>query len=118
MITIGRPSTKARRIVTKDGAERQFFARTSDEPVRLTRGFLDGTFCRDRGRKLVVTLQDGDLLELRPHGTQHALRASLFDIYHWMIRSIANAEKMAKLRDIKAKKELARAERRLRRPLK
>lgn len=90
----------------------------ASEPIRITRGELNGHFCRDSGRKLVVALRDGDLLELRPRGRrQGAYTASLFDIYSWMIKSAADKAKMQKLRDIKAKKEDRRRERALRRPI-
>jgi hypothetical protein len=113
MITIGRRSTKARKI-----GDRTFFAKVSDEITRVTRSALDGNFCRDRGRRLIVTFKDGDLLQFRPHGTRHQVSMSLFDIYAWALRSIANNRRMAELREIKEKKAQARAERRLRRPLK
>lgn len=91
----------------------------ANEPVRVTRGVLNGHFCRDSGRKLVVKLRDGDVLELRPQGCRKgAYTATLFDIYSWMIKSSADHAKMTKLRDIKAKKEEARRLRALRRPIK
>ena len=89
----------------------------ANEPVRVTRGTLGGHFCRDSGRKLVVALRDGDVLELRPHGTRQRMTATLFDIYAWMIRSTAMKAQMEKLREKKAKMEEARALRRLRRPI-
>ena len=91
----------------------------ANEPVRVTRGTLNGHFCRDSGRKLVAKLRDGDLLELRPQGCrQGTYTATLFDIYSWMIKNHAMQAKMAKLRTIKTKKEEARRERALRRPIK
>jgi hypothetical protein len=90
----------------------------ANEPVRLTRGVLNGHFCRDSGRKLVVKLCDGDVLQLRPQGCQKGTyTATIFDIYSWMIKSSADRSKMAKLRDIKTRKETARRERALRRPV-
>lgn len=90
----------------------------ANEPVRLTRGVLNGHFCRDNGRKLVVKLCDGDVLQLRPQGCQKgAYTATIFDIYSWMIKSNADRVKMAKLRDIKARKESLRRERAMRRPI-
>lgn len=129
MIEIGKKRTKILRVLQKNGDGKRLFVQktgpngeaettlVANEPVRVTRNVLDGHFCCDRGRKLVVKLKDGDLLELRPCGTRHSATASLFDIYAWMLRSAADKVKMARLREIKAKKELKRAERALRRPL-
>ena len=91
----------------------------ANEPVRVTRGRLNGHFFRDSGRKLVVALKDGDILELRPQGCRKGTyAATLFDVYSWMIQNHANKEKMAKLRAIKEKKEESRRLRALRRPIK
>ena len=91
----------------------------ANEPVRVTRAALDGHFCRDSGRKLVVQLCDGDLIKLRPQGCrQGTFTARIQDVYSWMIKSSADRAKMAKLRDIKTRKEDARRLRALRRPVK
>ena len=90
----------------------------ANEPERSTRGMLNGHFGRDSGRKLVVKLCDGDVLQLRPQGCRKGTHAAtIFDIYSWMIKSSADHSKMARLRNIKAKKENTRRERALRRPL-
>ncbi len=83
---------------------------------RVTRSALERHFCRDAGRKLVVSLRAGDLLELRPKGTRQAVTARLADIYAWMLRSQAVHRRMTNLRERKARKEQQRAERRLRHP--
>jgi len=91
----------------------------ANEPVRVTRGGLNGHFGPHNGCRLVAKLKDGDVLELRPQGRRlGAFSATLFDIYMWMVKSAADRIKMAKLRDIKAKKEMARLERNARRPVK
>lgn len=89
----------------------------ANEPVRITRERLNGEFGRDRNRRLVVKLADGDLLELRPEGTRQRVVMPLHAVYHWILRSLANHEKMARLREAKQRKAERLAERRLRRPL-
>ncbi len=130
MIEIGKKRTRIVRVLQKSSDGKRAFAPkigidgqpetvlVANEPVRVTRERLEGHFCRDKGRRLVVTLRDGDLLELRPEGTRQKSLASLFDIYAWMLRSAADKVKMAKLREIKEQKAIRRAERALRRPLK
>lgn len=129
MIEIGKKRTKVMRVLIKDATGKRTFkprigadgqpetVLVANEPVRVTVGTLDGHFCRDRGRKLVVVLKDGDILQLRPQGTRQAAAASLFDIYAWMLRTAADHAKMAKLREAKAQKAQRRAERALRHPL-
>ena len=129
MIEIGHKRLRVLKTLTKDASgKRKLVPKTengepvtkqvANEPVRLTRGVLNGHFCRDSGRKLVVKLCDGDVLQLRPQGCQKGTyTATIFDIYSWMIKSSADRSKMAKLRDIKARKENARRERALRRPI-
>jgi len=89
----------------------------ANEVTRVTRDGLPGHFCRDKHRRLVVRLCDGDVLELRPQGTRQRVSATLFDIYGWMLRSIADKKRMEVLR--KRKDDLAhrRALRRLHRKL-
>ncbi len=108
-----------RKLIPKfDGGSQPVTVLVANEPVRVTRGSLNGHFCRDSGRKLVVKLCDGDVLQLRPQGCQKGTySATIFDIYSWMIKSSAEQTKMAKLRSIKAKKETARRERALRKPI-
>jgi hypothetical protein len=107
-----------RRLVAKRNADGTVQTKTvASEVTRITRGTLDGHFGRDSGRRLVVTLRDGDILELRPQGTRHALRAVFKDIFAWMHRSKAESTKMARLRERKAQIAERRILRRLRRPL-
>jgi len=116
--TLVRSSEGKRRLVPKYENEEPVIRQVANEPVRLTRGVLNGHFCRDSGRKLVVKLCDGDVLLLRPQGCQKgAYSATIFDIYSWMIKSSTEHTKMAKLRGIKARKETARRERALRRSI-
>lgn len=81
---------------------------TIDKPVRrLTRGALDYSHGPDRGRKLVVAFEVGDLVTIRPQGrrSQRVETVSLFDIYRYAITRRVNAGRMQKLRDHKAKLE-------------
>lgn len=128
MIEIGFKRERAIRVTEQVGGKRRLVVKrnpdgtpqtktVASEVTRLTRGTLDGHFGRDSGRKLVVTLRDGDILELRPQGTRHALTAVFKDIFSWMHRSKAESGKMAKLRARKALLAERRALRRLRRPI-
>jgi hypothetical protein len=111
--------TGKKKLVPKFENEQPVTELVANEPVRVTRGVLNGHFCRDSGRKLVVKLCDGDVLKLRPQGCRKgAFTATVFDIYSWMIKSQADQVKMAKLRTIKSKKEDARRLRALHRPIK
>jgi hypothetical protein len=101
-----------RRFVPKLGPDGQPETRlVANEPVRVTRAKLDGHFCKHKNKRLVVQLRDGDVLLLRPEKTRAAVTASLFDIYGWMVRSLADRAHMARLRERKARKAQARAER-------
>jgi len=129
MIEIGQKRLLLRRVRVKDvnGKHKMLPKIVNGEPVeeliahtvsRVTRGELNGHFCRDSGRKLVATFKDGDILELRPQGCRKGIyAATLFDIYSWMIRAQADNARMAKLRELKAKKEEARRLRALRRKI-
>lgn len=75
-------------------------------------------------RKLVVSLEKGDLITIREQGRRTRHTARLIDIRWWMLRCEADKIRMEKLRERKAKKvaRLARqrqraAERRLVRPI-
>lgn len=90
-------------------------------PARaITRGTLPPSFGPDRGRRLVVSLEAGDLVVIRPAGTRRRYSAGAVDVLSWMLRSQANAAALAKARDRKARKasrlaaaRQARAEKRL-----
>lgn len=86
---------------------------------RVTQTPLDGTFCRDRRRRIVVSLVPGDgkeipdLLELRPEKTRRTERIAVADVYRYAVRARANRELLEKARARKEKKAKARATRRL-----
>lgn len=90
-------------------------------PVRReTRQPLDGSFCRDRGRVLVVMLEPGDVLTLWPKGTRAKESIRLADVYRYAASCRANRAQLERARQRKAKKaarlaaaRIARAERQL-----
>lgn len=92
----------------------------------MTHGELDASFgAPDRDRKLIVSLEAGDLIVMRPQGTRRPMKAAAIDVYRWMIRCEANRITLERARDKKSRKaqRLAdarqkRAEARLRRPIK
>ena len=74
---------------------------TIEKPwTRVTKGALDGSFLRDRGRRLVVILDCGDLLTLKPHGTRRPETVSLFDVYRFALRARVNRETLERARDL------------------
>ncbi len=59
---------------------------------RVTRESLDGSFGADRGRALIVSLMDGDIIALRPQGrtAKNAVKLSAMDVYRFAVRCAAN----------------------------
>jgi hypothetical protein len=55
-------------------------------------------------RKLVVTLEKGDLITLREQGRRLRHTARLIDVYWWLLRCEADHARMEKLRERKARK--------------
>lgn len=80
---------------------------------RVTRGALDGHHGADRGRRLVASLEVGDLITLRPQGTRRTETVSLFDLYDCAIRWRLNRTQLEKAREKKAKRLAAAKTRRL-----
>ena len=78
---------------------------------RVTRGALDGSFGSDRGRRLVVTLEVGDVIAIRPAGTRRSEIVSLFDVYRLAIQRRVNCERLEKARAKKARLEQQRRDR-------
>ena len=75
-----------------------------EKPVRrMTRGALSEAYGPDRGRKLVASLEAGDLLVMRPTGTRRPETISLFDVYHYALMSRVNCLRLEKARAKKAK---------------
>lgn len=83
----------------------------SAEVVRCTRNGLDGHFGRDHGRKLVVRLKAGDVIEMWPMGTRQRYSAELKHVFAWMVRGAAAKATLEKARARKAKLQEVRARR-------
>ena len=84
------------------------------KPIRrVTRGALDGHHGRLRGRRLVATLDAGDILTLKPLGLRKGTETiSLFDIYVYAIKCRVNLVRLEKARHVKSQKAEARQRRR------
>jgi cobalamin-dependent methionine synthase I len=70
----------------------------SAEVVRCTRNELDGHYGRDRGRRLVVRLKAGDVIEMWPMGTRQRYTAELKSVFSWMVRGAAAKATLEKAR--------------------
>jgi hypothetical protein len=80
-----------------------------DKPVRRkTRGSLGHGHGPDTGRQLVVSLEAGDVITIRPLGTQRTETVSIHDIYHWSIRSRCQRAVLEKARSKKAALKIKR----------
>lgn len=92
-----------------------------ESPVAaITREALGGQFGSDKRRKLIVTLEAGDLIVVRPQGTRRPEKMSAVDVYRYMIRCKSNLIALTKARDKKARKaerlaaaRIARADKRI-----
>lgn len=73
--------------------------------VRVTRNTLSGAYGPDGGRKLVVSMVDGDLLVMRPKGTQQRKSISVFDVFAYVHRIEVAAVAKAKREASKAKRQ-------------
>lgn len=85
-------------------------------PARaITRDTLPAGFGTDRGRRLIVSLEAGDLIVIRPAGTRRRYQATAESVLSWMLRTQANAATLAKARNRKARKAQRLANERQRR---
>jgi hypothetical protein len=76
-----------------------------DSPAKaITRHTCGGMFGVDASRKLIVSLEAGDLVCLRPAGTRRVYRVEASDLFHWLLRTEANRVTLEKARERKAKK--------------
>jgi len=72
--------------------------------VRVTKGTLGGNFGPDNGRELIVGLETGDVISLRPKGTRQKLTVTAEDVYRYaMLRqarllSLENARRVKSLK--------------------
>jgi hypothetical protein len=85
----------------------------SAEVIRRTRYPLNGHFGRDHGRKLVIRLRAGDVVEIWPLGTRQRYSAEIKHIFARMVRNRALREQLEKARTTKARKQARRERRRL-----
>lgn len=84
------------------------------KPVtRRTIGALDGSFGPDRGKRLVSTLDRGDLITIRPERSRRAEQVSLFDVYRFAIRCRVNRAHLEKARIKKEKLAAVRVARKI-----
>jgi hypothetical protein len=106
-----------KRLTIKDGVEVLV-----PSPVRaVTVGELGGAFGSDKHRKLILSCEAGDVVVIRPQGTQRPLSMTAVDIYRYMLRNEANKVVMEKARirkqkliDSRLSAKIARADRKLR----
>jgi|GEM_PF-3239870 len=89
---------------------------------RQTKNELSGSYGLDKGRKLIVTLREGDIIAFRPAGTRREATATAHDLYAAVIRWQANRVALEKARERKQQKadarinaRIARADAKLRR---
>ncbi len=101
------------------------------KPVhRMSASALDGSFGPDRNKRVVITLVPGngestpDMLALRPERTRRAERIAVIDVYRYAMQCRVHQEINQKMREHKARRDerlasqrIARAEKRLVRPL-
>ena len=81
---------------------------TMESPATaITRETLGGAFLADRNRKLIVSLEAGDLICFRPAGTRRIYKRVAKDVYAWILRCEANYAILANARE----KKIKRAER-------
>lgn len=70
----------------------------------VTREACGGSFGADSKRRLVVSLEAGDLVCVRPQRTKRVYRVAAKDLFHWLLRSEANLLALARARDVKARR--------------
>ncbi len=73
--------------------------------MRRTLSHLGGAHGPYKGRKLIVTLERGDMITIRPEGTRVTETLSLFDVYEMAVIARANRAKNEKLMNRKLKRK-------------
>lgn len=91
----------------------QVIANLPSPVAAITRDELGGQFGSDKRKRLVVTLGDGDVVIMRPSGTQREASGTAADIYRFLIRC-ATARYDARVRELKKVMTLAEARRQAR----
>lgn len=83
------------------------------KPVRrVTEDTLGHSFGSDWERKLVVTLNAGDRISIRPHGTRREVSVLAVDVYRYVLRCEANKALLERARARKESKALRLARQR------
>ena len=78
---------------------------SKDAPVRArTVEPLGGAFGPDRAKRLIVSLERGDQIVIRPERTGRKLQAAAVDIYRWLVRNEASRALLEKARAAKERK--------------
>lgn len=82
-------------------------------PARAkTVGGLPDNFGADKKRRLVVSLDSGDLITIRPEKTMRPVQIEAKDLYFYLLKCQANLATLEKARERKAAKILQRQRRR------
>lgn len=74
---------------------------------------LGGAFGSDHKHRLIVTLDAGDLITLRPERTARPISIAARDVYRLALMNLANLYRLEKARATKAAKARARSIRRI-----
>jgi len=62
-------------------------------------------YCAERRRKrLVISLEPGDIIRIREQNRRESYIARLWDVYVWLVRSAANVKQLERARQRKAAK--------------
>lgn len=108
LVTVKVKNKRTGKLVPKIGSDGKPEQKLKESNVwRVTRDALDGTFGRDRGRRLVVGIVGVDQLVFRPQGTRQEVRLNIDDAYSIALQRRAN---LAVLERARARK-VAKAER-------
>lgn len=102
------PLTFGHKVAVK-GAGGELIGSRERPAVRVTRNTLSGAYGPDGGRKLVVSMVDGDLIVMRPKGTQQRKSVSVFDVFAYVHRIEVAAVARAKREAAKQRREARRA---------
>lgn len=90
--------------------------RLIDSPARaVTRNECGGNFGGDSERRLVVSLDAGDLITVRPLGTRRTYRIEARDLFFHLLRIEANKVLLEKARERKAVRMARRQREQIRR---
>lgn len=109
LVTVRVKDKSTGKLVPKIGADGEPVQELREKRVyRITRAALDGHFCRDSGRRLVVALVGPDQIIFRPQGTRQELRINVIDCYRIAIQRRANVAVLERARQRKETKQRQR----------